>query len=532
MLGKKKEKKADISLAYRIFRVGSSIPYTAKIIRRYQAGYKNMATVTVFLDEADHHYRYFIEEPPVSPQVEKLYSLVRERFQSLEIEIPEGAVSVENIYEHYIHEALSELGFEDAYEKYPELSYYIIRDIVGWRVIDVLMRDPYVEEIDMPMPDRPISIVHKFTNIPVKWVDTNIVLNEKEAVDLIEFLAFKTGKQINVASPILEAQTPEGYRVAANLREVGRSPNFTIRKHTKKPFSLVFLVRNKTISPLIAAYLWTMVENMKFIMVVGGMGSGKTTTLQAMTSLIPQDKKVVTIEDTPELKLNHPRWQALYTRRSLYGSEQDVDLETLARYSLRTRADYVIIGEVRDKEMNVLVQIAASGHGSACTFHSTDPHTMFVRMMSPPLNVQPAFLPVISAVLFMAEVKVPGRLGTVRRMIKVWEITGLKKMVNVADVPVDYTEIFTWDAQEDKHYPETVEELLEKSYHLRNIGMFKYGEENWWDMMKWELEEKKKFIEYLVKEGIEDFEQVTEMIYRKTLELQNATPARIIARSR
>jgi len=271
-----KKVKVETYLEAKIDRISSPLPSNIEILDRYQAGYNKATTVTLYQDLDTDVYVYHIEEPPISPTVENLYQLVRERFQSMDIEVPEKMAERELVYEKYIHEALKELGYEDAYTKYPELRYYLIRDLVGWRIIDVMMRDPRVEEIDYSSPHGVLSVVVKHDKIAASWVDTNIALSEEELTKLIEFVAFKTGKQVSVAQPILEARTPEGYRVAANLKEVGMSPAFTIRKFPEMPLSLTVLLKNRTMSPLIAAYLWTLVENMRFVLVIGGMATGKS----------------------------------------------------------------------------------------------------------------------------------------------------------------------------------------------------------------------------------------------------------------
>lgn len=506
--------------AHEIKRVSSPIPEHAEIIDRYQAGLNQMTTVTLYRDPESLVYVYHVEEPPYSPIVVSLYRQVRERMQSMDIELPEDVQRRITVYEGYVLQALKEMGYEEAFYKYPELRYYIVRDTIGWRVIDVPMRDSRIEELDYSTLPGTMSVVVKHEKIAATWVDTNVVLTEDELVKLIEFIAFKTGKPISVATPLLEARTPEGYRVAANLKEVGRSPAFTVRKFPEAPLSLTKLIYYKTMSPLLAAYLWTLVEHQRFILVVGGMATGKTTVLQAITSVIPRDKKVVTIEDTPELRLDHPRWQALYTRRAVYGSEQDIGLFELARFSLRTRGQYIIIGEVRDREIQTLVQMAASGHGSMCTFHAEDPETLFLRMTSPPLSVQPSFMLTISAVVLQVRVWSRKYKSFVRRTGRVWEISGLKPHAREGEIPVDYKPVFAWDPDEDRHYPDAVEDLLEESRQLRIIGMATYGEEKWYDMLRWELTEKTRFLEQLVREGVFDFREVTERIYRKSIEMK------------
>lgn len=500
----------------KIVRLTAEIPSDAEIIERYQAGYKNMAAVTIFYSPETLHYYYYIEEPPVSEIVENLYYQVKEKLYTVEIGEIEEAESKEDLYEKYIGNTLSDLGMGDAYYKYPELRYYLIRDIVGWKVIDVPMRDTRVEEIDYSSLPGSAKVVVSHDKVYSTWVDTNIVLSENELTELVEFIAFKCNKTISVAHPLLEARTPEGYRVAANLKEIGKAPGFTIRKFPSSPRAITKLVANKTLSPLMAAYLWTLVENMKFVMIIGGMASGKTTLLQAVLSAVPMDKKIVTIEDVPELNLSHPHWQPLYTRRSIYGSEQDITLIDLARYSLRTRGQYIVIGEVRDREIQTLVQMAASGHGSLCTFHAEDPKTLFLRMTSPPLSVQASFIVAIAAVVLQAKTWVRKLQRYDRRTLKIWEIVGVKETVREGEIPVKYRKIFEWNPDEDIHMPVDVDEVIRRSKHLKIIAKNQYGDK-WYDAIRLELERKTQIIEGLVKNRVFDYKEVTDYIYRASL---------------
>ena len=504
----------------RIYSIGGTPPTNAAVVTSYRAGYNNMATVTIYYDKTDHRYIYFIQEPPVNEEIERLYMHVKEQLQTMQVTaLPRTIAERERLTESRILQALRNIGREDAYTRYPALRYYLIRDTVGWWILDVVMRDPWVEEIDYSNVDHYLSVMVKHGNVKAWWIDTNVKLSEDTLTRLILYVAGKCQKSISESRPLLEARTPEGYRVAANLKEVGRSPGITIRKFPEKPLSITRLVAYGTMSSLLAAYLWTLVENMKFVIVIGAMGSGKTTVLQSLTSVIPWDVKIVTIEDTPELRLQHPRWQALYTRPAM-GTEEEIDMFKLARYSLRSRAQYIIIGEVRDKEMYVLAQMAASGHGSMTTFHAENPVNLIVRMITPPLNVQESFLVTIAAIVLQRQVVLPTG-DKIRVTSNVWEITGLAP--SGSKIPVTYKEVFRWEYRGGRgtHVPETIEELLGKSHWLRVIGETKYGV-HWKKLMAFELREKQRFLERLVKNEVFDYKQVTEEIYKFNIMFRKA----------
>ena len=492
-------------------------------IATYREGTFHAVEVQI-IKKPDGEYLYYAIEPVPTPEVEELYKEVMEYIRThpqLLKQLAERSRMPETVMRTAVDRALEYIGKQDLpAHDYETLVYYVVRDRIGWGPIDVLMKDDRVEEITMVSANKPISVVMKMRDIEAKWVDTNIIMDDKEAIDLIEFLAQKTGKQITISQPILEAKTPEGYRLAANLAEVSTSPSFTIRKFPKTVFSVIHLIEFNSISPLAVAYLWTLMEHKKFVMIVGLMGSGKTTLLQALLSTIPRDMKVLTIEDTPELRLRHPRWQTLYTRPAIFGTEQEITLYDLIRHSLRTRADYIVVGEVRDKEIYPLLQIVGSGYGSACTMHADSPESLFFRLTTPPMNVPPAFMSLVAAVVHTAEVEIPLKGTKGRRVVRIWEITGVKPKATALEVPVRYHTLFEWDETNDVLKPTTVEELIEKSYHLRIIGETVYGKRFWKHLMTYELKYKVSLLEGLRKNGIFEYDKVTEYIYRGRLKMK------------
>jgi len=235
-----------------------------------------------------------------------------------------------------------------------------------------------------------------------------------------------------------------------------------------------------------------------------------TTALQALLTLGPPDYKYVTIEDTPELRLPHQHWHPLYTRRgyTIGSSQLDIDLFELTKLSLRLRGQYIVIGEVRGKEIQTLVQAAATGQGSACTFHANSIEEAFMRMTSPPLNVKPAFLMLIWAIVLMRRVKLrDGRV--VRRMAKVWEIRGVNLESN-KPIPLDYTTVFAWDPYTDSFKPNDPNEVFEKSCRLKQIAEANALTKE--ELIE-ELEIRSNYIEEMVRERIFDYNNVAKRLF-------------------
>jgi len=242
-----------------------------------------------------------------------------------------------------------------------KISYYVERDLLGYGPLDPIFRDPNIEDISCNGVGIPIYVWHrKFESLP-----TNIVFtNEKELDEYVLKLAHMAGKHISVAYPILDAILPGGHRVAATFqKEVStKGSTFTIRKFRADPITIIDLIDYRTISPEIAAYFWLIMDYKMTTLILGVTGAGKTSTLNAMANLLRPTYKVVTIEDTPELRLPQENWVQLVSRPSYLatGGIGEITLFHLVKVSLRYRPDVIIVGEVRGEEAYVLFQAIAS----------------------------------------------------------------------------------------------------------------------------------------------------------------------------
>ncbi len=335
-------------------------------------------------------------------------------------------------------------------------KYYVDKHRSGYGRLYPLIIDPYIEEIAVDGPQRPIAVIHKYQ--PSRWIDVDLKLTKEEADALSLQLARKAGRLVSIAMPIAEGLTEEGHRIAVTFsREVSRfGSTLVVRKYPDKPITISDLIASKVLSPLAAAYLWMLVEAQGFLIIIGNMGSGKTTLLQALAGLIPPFYRIVTIEDTPELRLPHNHWDSLVSRPTPPGGEiADIGLEELLRFALRRRAEYVIVGEVRGREARLLAQAAASGHGSMTTFHADSPEGAILRLRLDPINLPPLFVHVITAFVQVRRIPVRGG-GALRRLISITEVDG-----------EELVETLSWNPALDTHEPKSAEELAENSTKLR-----------------------------------------------------------------
>jgi flagellar protein FlaI len=199
-----------------------------------------------------------------------------------------------------------------------------------------------------------------------------------------------------------------------------------------------------TLTPELAAYLWLCLEHDRSVFVVGETASGKTTTLNAIMAFIPRDAKIYTAEDTAEVHPPHDTWQRLLTRKSAGDGGTDVDLFDLVAAALRSRPDYIVVGEVRGAEAQMAFQAAQTGHPVLLTFHASTIGSMIQRFTSKPIEIPEAFMNNCDVALFQNRVKYGDEF--VRRVTSVHEIEGYSKEQG----GVVTRETFTWDPIDDE----------------------------------------------------------------------------------
>ncbi len=475
------------------------------------------ARVFILEDKKTGAYLYMVDEIPMTEEemdaYNKIMTILNWELKPLseeELEKMSREGRYTSLYEiereYFVRQVkrivnLYRIRFGGLYEaiSWGKILYYLIRDTVGYGVIDPLMKDKYIEDISCDGVGKPIYVWHqKYESLP-----TNIKFTLDSELDkMVLRLAHKAGKHISVAFPILDAILPEGHRLAATYRrEVSTSGStFTIRKFREKPLSIVDLLNHGSISPELGAYFWLAMEYKMPGMIMGVTGAGKTTMLNALATLFRPNIKVVTIEDTPELKLTLENWVQLTARPSYSVTGEkvgEITLYDLVRVSLRYRPDVIIVGEVRGEEAYVLFQAMATGHGGLTTIHAEHIDAMVKRLTSPPMNIPPSYVPLLRWSLVVKRIRLVEKGGytrTVRRVTDVWEIRDYE----------DYVQVAKWNVftREHEFYPE-------KSMILQDIsgmsGMTK-GE-----LME-ELKRRADVLRWMMKKDIRDYKQVANVI--------------------
>ena len=253
----------------------------------------------------------------------------------------------------------------------------LYNDIVGLGPLEALLQNPEISEIMVNGPDRVYVETHgkiRLTN--VKFRDDVHVMN------VINRIVSSVGRRIDESSPMVDARLADGSRVNAIIPPCALSgPTITIRKFSATPLTVADLIRFGSVSPQMVLFLEACVKGRLNIVVSGGTGSGKTTLLSVLSAYIPEDERIVTIEDAAELQLRQEHVITLESKPPNVEGNGAVTIRDLVRNALRMRPDRIVVGEVRSGETLDMLQAMNTGHdGSLTTAHANSPRDLMSRL--------------------------------------------------------------------------------------------------------------------------------------------------------
>ncbi len=431
--------------------------------------------VLVYVDE-ENRTRYHIIEPLLSRRelagLLRLKSILYQEFH-VNPEILQKAVKDPLEAARLIAETVRRLaksyGLKLPLLSVEKLTYYVVRDTIGYGPMEVIIEDPFIEDIFCDGTNLPLYLWHQ----RYEWVRSNVVwIDEDELMRFVRKLAVRAGKELSYAQPLLDgALPPWKYRLHATHPTITyRGPSFTIRKFRENPFTLPELVRLGTLSPEIAAYFWIMVDSINSALIVGAMASGKTTMLNAIAMMIPPESKIVTAEDTPEIRLPHENWVAMVTRPSTEPAVMNVTLYDLLKSALRQRPEFIIVGEIRGEEAFTFFQAVSVGHGGLGTVHGETIDAAIKRLITKPMDVPKGLIPVVKVFALMARVKYGGKI--VRRVLEVREMVGIDEHGDLV-----MNTIYKWQHETDTWERATKSYLLEDAARKMLVDYHKVEEE-------------------------------------------------------
>jgi len=298
------------------------------------------------------------------------------------------------------------------------LTTYLTQKALGLGSIEILMHDELLEEIVINRADEPVWVYHKKHG----WVKTNIKLpDEDKTKHYSAMIARRVGRQISVLEPLLDAHLDEGDRVNATIMPISSHGNtITIRKFSRDPFTITHFLRSNTMSLEAASIIWLAMQYEMSAIIAGGTASGKTSTLNALASFFPPNQRIISIEDTREIRLpKFLHWVPMSTRQPNSEGKGEVSMQDLLVNSLRQRPDRILVGEVRrQEEAETLFEAIHTGHSVYATFHANNATEAIDRLTNPPISVPKSMLPAISLVIVQFRNR---RTGT-RRTFQIAEI--------------------------------------------------------------------------------------------------------------
>lgn len=324
------------------------------------------------------------------------------------------------------------------------LARKLFQDLVGYGEIDPLIRDDNLEEIMVIGIDKPVFVYHREYGM----MKTNILFKDAgEVMNLIDSIARQINRRIDQESPILDGRLPDGSRVNATIPPISADgPSMTIRKFKRDPLTIIDLINSKTISVELAAFFWLCFDGLGVksanAIISGGTSSGKTTTLNALSSFINPKERIITIEDTLELQIPHEHVIRMETRPPNVENRGELTMNDLVKNSLRQRPDRIIVGEVRGSEAITLFTALNTGHSGFGTLHSNDARETITRLTNAPMSVPNIMISAIDFIIMQNRIYRPDGVSF-RRISEVAEVFGIEEGV------IQLNKIFEWDPQSD-----------------------------------------------------------------------------------
>jgi len=475
---------------------GTPIPPSWKVIDRYPVN--SPFAYAVVAQSPLLSRRYYLDEVPLTKTEAAIYSYLLDALEA-ELTVPREQVNPRQYFADQARKILLKYSIRVPAASWSKIIYFAERDLVGFGVLDGMMRDPNIEDISIDALAKPLFVYHK----GYESLETNLTISDEEQMDnLITRLSHMAGKHVSTAFPIVQGTLPGRHRLVATFRrEVSpQGSTATIRKFREDPLTIVDMLNLNLMDYKIAAYTWYLMQNRATAIVVGATGAGKTTLLNALVTLTRLNTKLVTIEEVQEINIPHLNWTSLVSRESYAATEEkagEVGLFDLVKAAMRMRPDILCVGEVRGEEAYVLFQAISTGHGGLCTLHADDSASALQRLISEPMNVPKAFLPFLDLVFVVRRIAVPtpgGGFRAIRRVVALDEVVGAEEV----------SRSFRWDPRSDTFKPS-----YDKSPKLERIA--RDNGITMESIMK-EIDRRALILRWIQQKGIRNFKELSPIL--------------------
>lgn len=458
----------------------------------------------VVYDHDRSEYVYEVWEPQLDEREQKLLDMLKDSLsRTLEYEWDKMA---EKDKKEYLEEAVASFVKSRGLRLEPasrdKVVYYIIRDFVGYGPVDMLMADTKVEDVSCDGTGIPLFVFHQ----KYESIKTSVVFADDDILNSFSvMLGQRCGKQLSVANPILDGTSVEGHRVQATYSHevTTRGSSFTIRRYKEKPFTPTEIVKFKTASPEMVAYIWIAIENGKSMMICGGTASGKTATLNSAALFIRPGAKIVSIEDTREINLPHENWIPGTTRTGVGERGPDgkaggeIDMYDLVRAALRQRPNYIIVGEVRGKETYTMFQAMATGHPTMSTMHADSVKSMVNRLENPPINTPRILLTALNFVVIQTHARIGDSI--VRRIKQIVELVGFEPETN----ELITNTVYEWDPATDTFVFKGHSFLFDEIMEMKNMTH---------EEIEREFRRRVDLVSYMTEKNMLDFREIAKIV--------------------